>query len=120
MTHHAHHADASQTAESSQTASGPSPWLQAAQASPPPAPLGTPPADLYFTYTKPDGDSFVNSAALAEEYLRLGYTVSGEQTLDSSEAWQQAVSPGSTEPPASGVEHSEATATPGAMPQPAP
>jgi len=77
------------------------------------APLATPPGNLYFTYQRPDGDSFVASAAQAEGYLRQGFTVTGEQEVDDSDSFRELVSPGSVEPPASGVEHSEATATPG-------
>jgi hypothetical protein len=95
-------------------------FLDAAQASPYRAPVATPPGDLYFTFSKPDGDTFLAAAAQAEGYLRLGYTVTGEQTLSDSDAFRDAVSPGSLLPPASGVEGTEATATPGAMPQGAP
>lgn len=88
-------------------------FLSAAQTSPYVVPRATPPGDLYFTYQKPDGDSFIASAANAETYLRLGYTVTGEVTLSDSDSFRDSVSPGADEPPASGVEHSEATATPG-------
>lgn len=88
-------------------------FLAAAQADPYRAPVATPPGDLYFTYQRPDGDSFVASAANAENYLRLGFTVTGEMSLSDSDSFRASVSPGADEPPASGVEHSEATATPG-------
>lgn len=92
-------------------------FLTAAQTSPYVMPTATPPGDLFFEYAKPDGTSFIATAANAEQYLRLGYTVSGEHTLNDSDDWRAAVSPGSQLPPASGVETTEATATPGAMPQ---
>jgi hypothetical protein len=100
-------------------APGPSKYLQEAEKGLP-EPVGTPPGDLYFTYTQPDGTTFINGAALAEGYLRLGYTVGGEQTLNDYTEWQQAVSPGSLAPPASGVEQTEATATAGVTQQAAP
>jgi hypothetical protein len=92
-------------------------FLDAAQASPYIAPPATPPGDLYFTFTKPDGDSFLASAAQAEGFLRLGYTVTGEQTLSDSDTFRNAVSPGAVLPPASGVDTTEATGTSGARPQ---
>ena len=49
-------------------------------ASKPPVP--TVPSTLYFTYSKPDGSSFLGSAASAEYYLRKGFTISGEETID--------------------------------------
>jgi len=88
-------------------------FLSAAQASPYIPPLATPPGNLFFTYQRPDGDTFIASAAQAELFLRLGFTVSGEQTVDDSDSFRALVSPGSLAPPASGVEFSEATATPG-------
>lgn len=94
-------------------------WLTAAQASQQ-APLGTPPGNLYFTFTSPAGDTFIGPAANAETYLRLGFTVTGEQTVDDSDSFRDLVSPGSLLPPASGVETTEATATPGVTPQAAP
>jgi hypothetical protein len=90
-------------------------WLDAAQHTP--EPLGTPPGDLYFEYTKPDGDVFLGSAAHAEGYLRLGYTVSGEQTISDSDAFRDLVSPGTNEAPADGTTSSEATATAGVTAQ---
>jgi hypothetical protein len=78
-------------------------FLDAAQASPYIAPRATPPGDLYFTYTKPDGDTFTGPAANVENYLSLGYTVAGELTLSDSESFRDAVSPGTSEPPADGV-----------------
>jgi len=91
-------------------------WLEAAQAEPKP-PLGTPPSNLFFTYQKPDGDSFLAPATSVDEYRKLGYTVTGEQTIDDSDAFRAVVSPGTETPPASGVESTEATGTSGAMPQ---
>ncbi|HYW88422.1 MAG TPA: hypothetical protein VFB50_11665 [Chloroflexota bacterium] len=99
--------------------SGPSPWLTAAQAEQG-APIGTPPGNLYFAFKKPDGDEFVGPASSAEEYLKLGYTVTGEHTVEDSDSFRDLVSPGSLEPPASGVESTEATANSGAMPAAAP
>lgn len=88
-------------------------FLDAAQTDPYRAPVATPPGDLFFTYQKPDGETFIGSAANAEGYLRLGFTVTGEETLSDSDSFRESVSPGADEPPASGVEYSEATATPG-------
>ena len=90
-----------------------SPFLAAAQADPYVAPQATPPGNLFFHYQKPDGDTFLGSAAQAEGYLRLGFKVTGEETVDDTDSFRDVVSPGSVLPPASGVEHSEATATPG-------
>jgi len=83
-------------------------WLQAAQAAQSTTP-GTPPGDLFFTYKRPDGDTFIGSAANAEVYLREGFTVEGEQTIEGSESFRDLVSPGSREPPASGVTTTSAT-----------
>jgi hypothetical protein len=47
----------------------------------------TVPSTLYFTYKRTDGDSFVAPASSAEAYLRKGYTITGEQTIDSFAAW---------------------------------
>jgi|SRR5215471_1688115 len=94
-------------------------WLDAARAAQQEV-LGTPPGNLYFTYKKPGGDTFVGSAANAETYLREGFTVQGELTIDDTDAFRQIVSPGSGEPPASGVATTEATANSGAMPAPPP
>jgi hypothetical protein len=49
----------------------------------------TPPSTLYFTYQRPDGDSFVGAATSAEAYLRLGYTITGEQTIDDFVAFNE-------------------------------
>jgi hypothetical protein len=53
-------------------------------------PIPTPPSTLYFTYQKPDGESFVGAATSAETYLRMGYTISGEQTIEDFAAWNEA------------------------------
>ena len=90
-----------------------SPFLAAAQADPYVAPQATPPGNLFFVYQRLDGDTFLGSAAQAEGYLRLGFKVTGEETVDDTDSFRDLVSPGSLLPPASGVEHSEATATPG-------
>jgi len=90
-----------------------SPFLAAAQADPYVAPQATPPGNLFFVYQRLDGDTFLGSAAQAEGYLRLGYKVTGEETVDDTESFRGMVSPGSLLPPASGVEYSEATATAG-------
>jgi len=96
-------------------------FLKAAQTDPYVAPQATPPGSLYFVYEKPDGDTFLGSAAHAEGHLRLGYKVVGEEEVDDTDSFRDMVSPGSILPPASGVEHSEATATPGvAVKLPAP
>jgi hypothetical protein len=79
-------------------------WLDAAQATPYVAPQATPPGDLHFTYQTPAGDSFVTTAANVEQYLRQGYTVTGEQTISDSETYRDLVSPGTNLPPASGTE----------------
>jgi hypothetical protein len=50
-------------------------------------PYVTPPSTLYFTYLRTDGDSFVGPASHAEQYLRIGYTITGEQTIDNFAAW---------------------------------
>jgi hypothetical protein len=57
-----------------------SPWLKQAQAATPEAPLGDPPGDLYFTYSKPGGDSFDAPASHLQSYLAKGYTVTGEKS----------------------------------------
>jgi len=90
-------------------------WLKAAQAKQE-EPLGTPPGNLYFKFTSPAGDEFIGPAANAETYLRAGFTVLGELTVDDTDQFRELVSPGSAEPPASGVETTEATANSGAMP----
>jgi hypothetical protein len=87
-------------------------WLTAAQQQQQ-APLGTPPGNLYFTFTSPAGDTFIGPAANAETYLLAGFTVTGEQTVDDSDSFRALVSPGSDEPPADGTANTEATATPG-------
>jgi hypothetical protein len=46
-----------------------------------------PPSTLYFTYLRPDGLDFVAPATNAVVYLRKGYTISGEQTIDDLVAW---------------------------------
>ena len=83
-------------------------WLKAAQSAQSET-LATPPGNLYFTYKRPDGDTFVGPAANAETYLRAGFTVEGEQTADDSDSFRELVSPGSLEPPASGVATTPAT-----------
>jgi len=50
-------------------------------------PYVTPPSTLYFTYLKLDGDSFVGPASHAEQYLRMGYTITGEQTIEDFAVW---------------------------------
>jgi len=86
-------------------------WLDAAQQST--EPLATPPGDLYFEYSKPDGDTFLASAANAEHYLAKGYTVTGEQTISDSDTFRDMLSPGTNAAPADGTATSEATATTG-------
>jgi hypothetical protein len=56
-------------------------------------PAVTPPSTLYFTYLKPDGESIVGPATSAEVYLREGFTITGEQTIESLDAYnaEQAV-----------------------------
>jgi len=88
-------------------------FLTAAQATPYVLPTATPPGDLYFTYQRPDGDQFVGTAANAENYLRLGFTVVGELTLSDSDSFRNAVSPGAGAPPFDGTSATEVTATPG-------
>jgi len=79
-------------------------FLTAAQADPYVAPFATPPGNLFFHYEKPDGDSFIGSAANVDVYLRQGFKVVGEETVDDSDSFRSLVSPGSLEPPAAGVE----------------
>jgi hypothetical protein len=50
-------------------------------------PAVTPPSTLYFTYLKPDGESIIAPATSAEVYLREGFTITGEQTIESLEAY---------------------------------
>ena len=88
-------------------------FLSAARADPYVAPTATPPGNLYFEYQTPAGDTFIGSAAQVEGYLRLGYKVNRELEVDDTDSFRELVSPGSSEPPADGVLHSEATATPG-------
>jgi len=45
-------------------------------------PAVTPPSTLYFTYLRTDGDTIVGPATHAEQYLRLGYTITGQQTIE--------------------------------------
>jgi hypothetical protein len=45
-------------------------------------PIPTVPSTLYFTYKRTDGDTFVGPASNAEGYLRKGYTITGEQTIE--------------------------------------
>lgn len=80
-------------------------FLDAAQAEPYVAPVATPPGHLFFTYQKPDGETFIATAANVEQYLRQGFTVTGEQEIEDSNEHRDLISPGSNEPPASGVDH---------------
>jgi hypothetical protein len=50
-------------------------------------PAATPPSTLFFTYLKPDGESIVGPATSAEVYLREGFTITGEQTIESVDAY---------------------------------
>lgn len=52
-------------------------------------PAVTPPATLYFTYLKPDGESIIAPATSAEVYLREGMTITGEQTIESFSAFNE-------------------------------
>jgi hypothetical protein len=52
--------------------------------------IPTPPSTLYFTYQRPDGDTFVGAATSAESYLRQGFTITGEQTIEDFVAWNAA------------------------------
>jgi hypothetical protein len=52
--------------------------------------IPTPPSTLYFTYQRTDGDSFVGAASSAEVYLRLGYTITDQQTIEDFTAWNEA------------------------------
>lgn len=49
----------------------------------------TVPSTLYFTYKRTDGDSFVGPASSAESYLRKGYTITGEQTIENFAEWME-------------------------------
>ena len=93
-------------------------WLKAAQGGP--ATTATPPGTLFFTYKRVDGTNFIASAAQAEGYLRKGYSVVGEQTVEDSTAWSDKVSPGAASPPADGTATTEATGTSGAKGSAAP
>lgn len=54
-------------------------------------PYVTPPSTLYFTYTRSDGlESFIGPAAAAEQHLREGCTITGEQTIEDWAAFQEA------------------------------
>jgi hypothetical protein len=46
-----------------------------------------PPSTLYFTYLRTDGDSFVGAATNAVAYIRKGYTITGEQTIEDFAVW---------------------------------
>lgn len=52
-------------------------------------PYVTPPSTLYFTYLKPDGEAIVAPATSAEVYLREGFTITGEQTIDNFAEWNE-------------------------------
>jgi hypothetical protein len=52
-------------------------------------PYVTPPSTLYFTYLKPDGESIVAPATSAEVYLREGFSITGEQTIENFAAWSE-------------------------------
>jgi hypothetical protein len=52
--------------------------------------IPTPPSTLYFTYQRTDGDSFVGAATSAEAYLRMGYTITDQQTIEDFVAWNDA------------------------------
>jgi hypothetical protein len=52
--------------------------------------IPTPPSTLYFTYKRTDGDTFVGAATSAESYLRQGFTITGEQTIEDFVAWNEA------------------------------
>jgi len=82
-----------------------SPFLAAAQSDPYVAPAATPPGNLFFWYERTDGDTFLGSAANVEGYLRQGFKVTGEESVDDTDSFRELASPGSLEPPASGVEH---------------
>jgi len=48
-----------------------------------------PPSTLYFTYLRTDGESFVGAATNAVAYIRKGYTITGEQTIEDLVAWNE-------------------------------
>ena len=48
-----------------------------------------PPGTLYFTYLRNDGESFTAAATNAVVYIRKGYTITGEQTIESLVAWNE-------------------------------
>jgi hypothetical protein len=60
----------------------------------------TPPGTLYFTFKRTDGDTFVAPAANAEGYLRKGYTIEGELTIEGIAAWNDANAAAATPAPA--------------------
>lgn len=83
-----------------------SPWLTAAQADPyvePGATFPAVPGNLFFTYERPDGSSFLAAASSVELYLRKGYKVTGEQTVADSNELRKLISPGTGAPAVSGV-----------------
>ena len=79
-------------------------------------PAVTPPSTLYFHFLKPAWEdqleeTIVAPATNAEMYLRLGYTITGEETIESMAEWneQQAAKSASASKAAPRGEHAEAT-----------
>ena len=57
-------------------------------------PAVTPPSTLYFHFLKPAWEdqleeTIVAPATNAEMYLRLGYTITGEETIESMAEWNE-------------------------------
>ena len=53
-------------------------------------PAVTPPSTLYFHFLKTDGETIIAPATNAEMYLRIGYTITGEETIENFVAWNEA------------------------------
>jgi hypothetical protein len=72
-------------------------------------PAVTPPATLFFTYLKPDGESIVGPATSAEVYLREGFTITGQQTIENFAEWtEQQTAKSAPKAEATRGEHAEA------------
>jgi hypothetical protein len=52
-------------------------------------PAVTPPSTLYFHFLKTDGETVIAPATNAEMYLRIGYTITGEETIENFVEWNE-------------------------------
>jgi hypothetical protein len=52
-------------------------------------PYVTPPSTLYFHFLKTDGETVIAPATNAEMYLRIGYTITGEETIENFVEWNE-------------------------------